>query len=125
LAPGAGLHVAPDSAAAFAWYCPADPVARGPDLVAEVFSGRPLRSGWADRLRRAGVTHLVVYEPDPQRRATAIGRLLDDPITWPLLSTAGGVAVFGWRDPARSDEPAAFAAAGPDPGGLALPPGPG
>jgi hypothetical protein len=48
-------------------------------------------------MRSAGVDHVIVYDPSPDRLLAALGRLLGDRQEWPLLYLEGGLAVYGWR----------------------------
>jgi hypothetical protein len=108
LGPAAGgLHLTADSVGAFAWFCPQHRAVHDPALSAAVLGEPDAPSDWPDRMRAAGVTHVIVYDTDSRRLGATLERLLADPEQWPLLRLGGGVTVFGWRDPAR--------AAGPDP----------
>jgi tetratricopeptide (TPR) repeat protein len=113
------LYLAPEAAAAFAWFCPAARGAYDPDLATAVVTDS---GDWPARLRAAGVTHLVVYDPDRERLMAVLGGLLADPAQWPLLWSEGDLAVFGWRDPDRPAGPDRFRDSGPDFDRLALRP---
>jgi hypothetical protein len=97
-----GLHLLPESAQAFAWFCPEDKGLWDPALASAVFGQEDRRDDRAGRLRSAGINHVIVYDPD-RRGLAALYRLTADPKQWPLLYEEGGLAVFGWRDPARPD----------------------
>jgi tetratricopeptide (TPR) repeat protein len=104
LTPGKrGLHLSPETACAFAWFCPEDDALLDDRLTSGLLAGREGEGGWEQRLRSAGVDHVVVYDPDRGRLLAALDRLLRDPARWPLLYLEGDLAVFGWRDPARGD----------------------
>jgi hypothetical protein len=91
------LHLSPDTARAFAWFCPEDHGV----LSARVAPGEQTPEQWAARMREHGVTHAVVYDADRDRLHAALGQFLADPAQWPLLYLEGDVAIFGWRDPTR------------------------
>jgi tetratricopeptide (TPR) repeat protein len=97
---GRGLHLSPETANAFAWFCPEDKGVLDEQL-ASVFRGEVSGSWdpWAERLRSAGINHLIVYDSDQGRLSALLAGLSLDPVQWPLLYEAGEVAVFGWRDP--------------------------
>ncbi|HET6572280.1 MAG TPA: hypothetical protein VFG68_01670 [Fimbriiglobus sp.] len=92
------LHLSPDTASAFAWFCPQD---RG-ILSARLVPSDRTPEQWAGRMREAGITHAVVYDTNRDRLFAALEQFLADPGQWPLLYLEGDVAVFGWRDPARA-----------------------
>jgi hypothetical protein len=114
-----GLHVSPETAHAFAWFCPEDKGVLDDELAAAIVGGGAAPAdgdepgpaapaappgpadGWARRLRAAGINHLIVHAPSGGRLFAALNRLLADPGQWPLLYREGDVVVFGWRDPAR------------------------
>jgi hypothetical protein len=95
-----GLHVSPDSAHAFAWFCPEEKRLRDGRPSAAVHGGPGARD-LAPQLRGAGVTHVVVYDANRERLFAALDRFWGDPEQWPLLYLEGEVAIFGWRDPVR------------------------
>ncbi len=98
-ADGRGLHLSPESAYAFAWFCPEDKAVQD-EALAGVFRGEPgATAEWPGRMRAAGIDHLILYDPDRDRRFATLTRLLSDPDGWPLLYVEGDLAVFGWRDP--------------------------
>ncbi|MBX9623220.1 MAG: hypothetical protein K2X82_05345, partial [Gemmataceae bacterium] len=90
-----------DTAAAFAWFAPDDPRLVDDDLTGLLLAD----ADPAGRLRAAGVGRVVVSVADRGRPERVLRRLLQELERWPLLSVRGGVAVFGWRDPARADNP--------------------
>jgi hypothetical protein len=94
------LHLAQDTAAAFAWFCPEDDGVRDPQLAAAVVDDP--RAGADERLAEAEVGRVVVHVADRGLPRKALTRLLADPDRWPLLHLQGGVAVFGRRDPTRA-----------------------
>jgi tetratricopeptide (TPR) repeat protein len=95
------LHGSADTAAAFAWFCPEDPGLRDDRLVAQLIDPRETE-GARQRLRELAVTRVALFAGD-SGTAALLSRFFASPDEWPLLSMAGGVAVFGWRDP---DKPA-------------------
>jgi hypothetical protein len=97
-----GLHLSPETAQAFAWFCPEEKGVRDGPLAATLVGAPGAAADWDRRLRDAGVTHVIVYDPDRDRLYAALGRLLADPDLWPLLYLEGDLAVFGWRDPAAA-----------------------
>ena len=92
---------ASDTAGAFAWYAPADPRLVDPGLAEHLVTAEDPSA----RLREAGVSRVVVWAADRGLPERVLARLLADPDQWPLLNAAGGVAVFGWRDPAAAGDP--------------------
>lgn len=92
------LHLSPDTAHAFAWFCPED---RGV-LSARVAPSDGTPEHWVARMRDEGITHAVVYDSNRNRLFAALEQFLIDPDQWPLLYLEGDVAVFGWRDPTRT-----------------------
>jgi hypothetical protein len=101
LAPEArGLHLSADTANAFAWFCPEEPGVRDDDLAAAVRGAAGSPEARAERLRAAGINHVILYDADRRSRSAALGNLLADPRQWPVLYMEGGLIVFGWRDPA-------------------------
>jgi hypothetical protein len=96
-----GLHLTAETADAFAWFCPEGPGVHD-TVLADPFVGRaPPPADWLERMRAAGITYVVVSDPTQQRLFLALNQLLSNPDRWPLLFTAGDVAVFGFRDSAR------------------------
>ncbi|MBP3954821.1 hypothetical protein J8F10_05935 [Gemmata sp. G18] len=95
------LHVSPDTAAAFAWYCPEDRVVRDEAAVGHLLNFEDIDNA-RQRLRALGVTRVVVHAADPSAPSDQmLDRLLVDPGEWPVLHLTGGLVVFGWRDPGR------------------------
>jgi tetratricopeptide (TPR) repeat protein len=95
------LHVSPDTASAFAWFCPEDRGLRDDAAVDLLLTGEN-PAGARDRLRARGVSRVVVFAGDPGRTGREVlSRLLLDPQEWPVLHLTGGLVVFGWRDPER------------------------
>jgi hypothetical protein len=98
-----GLYLSPDTAQAFAWFCPEERGVLDAPLAAAVVGTPGAPADWGRRLRDAGVNHVIVHDPDRDRLFAALDRLLADPAGWPLLYLEGDLAVFGWRDPAAAD----------------------
>jgi len=94
------LHVGPDTAAAFAWFCPEDRGVRD-EAAIDLLVNSEDPSGARDRLRSLDVSRIIVYVGDGRFSSAVLDRLLLDPNEWPVLHLAGGVVVFGWRDPAQ------------------------
>jgi tetratricopeptide (TPR) repeat protein len=94
-----GLHLSPQSAFVFAWFCPEDK-GRLEEELASVFLGNPdAPRDWDQRMRSAGINHIVVYDPQRGRLVSTLNRFLADPEQWPLLLQEGDLVIFGWRDP--------------------------
>jgi hypothetical protein len=92
---GRTLHLARDTADAFASFCPEDDGV----LDTRLTEG----TGAGERLAEAGVARVVIRAADRGPRA-ALARLLAEPERWPLFHLEGGVAVFAWRGPFRGEE---------------------
>jgi hypothetical protein len=107
------LHWSPETAYAFAWFCPQDHAVLDERLASSLLSapaeggdrGAAVPEDWTERLRAAGVHHVIVYDSDRGRLFAALDRLLAQPQRWPLLYLEGDLAVFGWRDPAKGSDP--------------------
>src|SRR5262249_12052690 len=98
-----GLHVSPDTAHAFAWFCPEEGGVRDDGVAAAILGLPGAAPGWDQRMRAAGINHVFLYDPDRERLFKGLGRLLGSRQQWPLLYLEGDLAVFGWRDPDRAD----------------------
>jgi hypothetical protein len=123
--PGAlALHVSPETANAFAWFCPEEQGVRDLALSAPFAGLAPAPTDWLTRMRAVGITHVIVSDPSQQRLFLALEQLLADPDRWPLLFTAGDVAVFGFRDAARPGAADLFRGREMDPDRLAYRPEP-
>jgi hypothetical protein len=104
-----GLHLSPETAHVFAWFCPEEQGVLDEGLAATIRGARVERGraapepveSWDERMRAAGINHVIVYDANAARLFTGLERLLADPEQWPLLYLEGNLAVFGWRDPAR------------------------
>lgn len=120
----AGLHLSADTAGAFTWFCPGHRAVRDTALAAAVRGEAGAPTDLADRMRAAGITHVVVADADSRRLLATLEGLLADPDQWPLLRLGGGVTVFGWRDPSRPAQPDPFAWAAGDLDRLAIWPRP-
>jgi hypothetical protein len=97
-----GLHLSPETAYAFAWFCPEEKGLVDDGLAAAVRGTEGAPEDWAERMRSAGVDHVIVYDTDRERLFATLGRLFAKRRQWPLLYQEGDLAVFGWRDPERS-----------------------
>ncbi|MHB1425056.1 MAG: hypothetical protein ACYC3I_17940 [Gemmataceae bacterium] len=60
--------------------------------------GRYPSQGWRKTLHDWGITHLVLYDPAPQRLEPAIQQLAEDNGDWTLLDIDGQALIVGWRD---------------------------
>ncbi len=94
------LHLSADSANVFAWFCPEEKGIIDAELFSAILN-EP--TGWEERMRAAGINHVVVDDAAGGRFFAALVRFLNDPGEWPLLFYEGGLAVFGWRDPLEPD----------------------
>jgi tetratricopeptide (TPR) repeat protein len=94
-----GLHLSAETAHAFAWFCPEENGVRDDRLAATIRGSAQGAADWDQRMRAAGINHLIVYDSDGGRLFSGLERLLADPWQWPLLYLEGNLAVFGWRDP--------------------------
>jgi tetratricopeptide (TPR) repeat protein len=99
-----GLHLSSETASAFAWFCPEEKGVQDASLASTIRGDAKKDRGLEQRLRDAGINHVIVYETDRTRFYTALGKLMEDPQQWPLLCIKGNLAIFGWRDPAVSEE---------------------
>jgi hypothetical protein len=97
-----GLFLSPEAATAFAWFCPEEKGLLDDRLSLSSQDNAEVPEALTERLRSAGINHVIVYDPNRKRLLTALEKLLADPAQWPLLGVQGGLAVFGWRDPARA-----------------------
>jgi hypothetical protein len=113
-----GLHLSPETANAFAWFCPQESGLLDPQFSSLLLDssrntavspdGDGVRDELHDRFRSLGAHHLIVYDADRSRLLRALDQLLADPDRWPLLYLQGDLAIFGWRDPARPDASTSF-----------------
>src|SRR3712207_9170502 len=72
-APGErGLHLCAETAHAFAWFCPEGRGLRDERLAAAFRGEAEAPPDWADRMRAAGVSHVIVYDPDRDRKSTRL-----------------------------------------------------
>jgi tetratricopeptide (TPR) repeat protein len=94
------LHAGPDSAAAFAWFDPEDHGVRDEAAIDQLLNIEDPDTV-RQRLRDLGVSRIIAYVGDGRSSSAVLDRLLLEPNEWPVLHLAGGVVVFGWRDPAR------------------------
>jgi len=105
-----GLHLSAETANVFAWFCPEDKGVLADPLLGTIKADTGARAEVAERLRSAGINHLILYDPDPVRLFSGLDSLLNDPEQWPLLYVEGNLAVFGWRDPALGESGDTFRA---------------
>jgi hypothetical protein len=103
-----GLHLSPETAYAFAWFCPEENGLLDEGLAAAIRGTPGAAADWAGRMRAAKINHVIVYDRDGSRLFHGLESLLADPQHWPLLYLEGNLAVFGWRDPKRPDSAALF-----------------
>jgi hypothetical protein len=97
-----GLHLSPETADAFGWYCPEEKAVRNDNLAAAIRGEPEAPADWDDQMRAEGINHVILYDTDRGRLCATMDRLLEDPQQWPLLYVEGYLAVFGWRDPAAA-----------------------
>jgi tetratricopeptide (TPR) repeat protein len=98
-----GVHLAPETVHAFAWFCPEEKAPLNEGLASAILGDPEAPADWAGQLRAARINHLIVYAPRRGNLSALLTRLLLDPEQWPLLHLAGNLAVFGWRDPASAE----------------------
>jgi hypothetical protein len=103
-----GLHLSPETANAFAWFCPDENAHLDGGLASAILADHEARGEWTQRLRSVGANHLIVYDADHGRLFAILNRLFADPVQWPLLYEVGDLAVFGWRDPDAAETPDPF-----------------
>lgn len=103
-----GLHLSPETAYAFAWYCPEERNLLDLHLASALRGDPGAPAEWEPLLRSAGINHVVVYDSDRNRLLSVLDRLLAEPAQWPLLYLEGDLAVFGWRDPLAASMPDSF-----------------
>ncbi len=101
------LHTSREIAEVFAWFGPTDAGLFDGTLIAALAD--PRAAPPRDQLRAAGVSRAVVPLADHTHAAALLEQFLTAPDEWPLLHVAGGVAIFGWRDPARTRSEDPFA----------------
>jgi tetratricopeptide (TPR) repeat protein len=94
--------LSPDTVNAFAWFCPEEKGLVDDGLAAAIVGDPEAPDDWDQRMRRAGINHVIVYSSDPVRLFAAVQRLTGFPEQWPLLYLEGDLAVFGWRDLGRA-----------------------
>jgi hypothetical protein len=100
-----GLHLSPETAAAFAWFCPQDDGLFDESLSAILRGDDSPTTDWRQQMHDQHINHVIVYDPDPSRFYKSMVRLLEAPREWPLLYVEGYMAVFGWRDPLEPPYP--------------------
>ncbi|MFO0841222.1 MAG: hypothetical protein U0797_02340 [Gemmataceae bacterium] len=100
---GRGLHLSAETARAFSWYAPGEAGLLDDRLVRGALGDPAETAGWAERMRAAGVGHLVVYDTDRARLVATLDRLLGEPETWAPLVLEGDLVAFGWRQSAAGD----------------------
>jgi hypothetical protein len=98
-----GLHLSPDAANTFAWFCPEVEAPLDERLASAIIADREGRGEWTQRLRSAGANYLIVHDTDHGRLFAILDRLFADPGQWPLLYEVGDLTVFGWRDPEAAE----------------------
>jgi tetratricopeptide (TPR) repeat protein len=103
LADARGLHLSSATAHAFAWFCPEDKSVLDHGLASAVLGDSEEPEHRDERMRAAGLSYVIVYEPERGRLLAALVRLLASPERWPLLYLEGDLAVFGWRDPLKRE----------------------
>ncbi len=99
------LHLSPETAHAFAWFCPEERGLLDAPLAAAVRGEPGAPDDWRERMRAARVNRVILYDADRDRLFATLERLLAEPREWPLLYLEGDLAVFGWRDPDAAADP--------------------
>jgi Flp pilus assembly protein TadD len=97
------LHLRAETVNAFAWFAPEEPVVVDAELKDGVQGVTDGLDNWQQRMRTKKVGYVILYASERDEGFTDFARLLADPKRWPLIYLEGGVALFGWRDPARRD----------------------
>jgi hypothetical protein len=113
-----GFNCSLEAANVLAWWAPEERAffnARGPAGAATDFLEarqalfRPDDArGYRDVFRKHQIDHVILYDADFERLATAFLFCVTDPDEWALLSLDGRLAIFGWRDPQRRAAAAAI-----------------
>jgi tetratricopeptide (TPR) repeat protein len=104
-----GLHLSPQTAHTFAWFCPEDKIVLDPVLAAIIHGTADPQGDWRQRMRDAGINHVILSDPDAGRLEITLKRLLLFSLEFPLLAIEGDTAIFGWRDPAATAQAGATA----------------
>jgi tetratricopeptide (TPR) repeat protein len=95
------LHLSPNTASAFTWFCPEDRGVRDAGVVAQLIQPTGVEKA-RQQLQSLGVTRIVVSVAEPGYSSRELlERLLALPEEWPVLHLRGGVVIFGWRQPTR------------------------
>jgi hypothetical protein len=100
LGQGRGLHLSPETASAFAWFCPESNGLSDKNLASAIREERQDAVDYRARMRELGINHVFLYDSDHGRFLESLKQFLENPREWPLLYVEGYLAVFGWRDPA-------------------------
>jgi tetratricopeptide (TPR) repeat protein len=98
-----GLHMSPETADVFAWFCPQERSLRDDRLAVAIRGDSGGHDNWAERMRSAGINHIILYDADRGKLFTALDKLLTNSREWPILFMQGNVVVFGWRDPTQTE----------------------
>src|SRR5262249_39318745 len=93
-----GLHLAPETASAFAWFCPESKGLSDKDLASAIREERHGAVDYRTRMRELGINHVFLYDADHGRFLESMKQFLENPREWPLLYVEGYLAVFGGRD---------------------------
>ena len=88
------LHVSPGTVSVFAWFCPEDQSLRDEAIIAALLKPNDPEDAARSQLRALGVNRIVVSAAD-RDSLPLMGRLLADPVEWPVLHLTGGLVVFG------------------------------
>jgi hypothetical protein len=99
-----GLHLSPETYYAFDRFCPEEKKVLDDGLALAVRGDPQAPEDWDERMRSAGVNHVIVYDSNRERRLAVLERLFGDSEQWPLLHLEGDLAIFGWRDPAKKGQ---------------------
>jgi tetratricopeptide (TPR) repeat protein len=96
------LHLSPETANVFAWFCPQEKGLLDDRLAMAIRGDLGGHDDWAKRMGSAGINHVILYDADRGKLFAVLDRLLADSQEWPVLFMEGNLVVFGWRDPAKT-----------------------
>ena len=113
-----GFNFSPEQANYFAYFCPAEKgvvdarLQLSPEMAADYVTVRRAlldndssTTAWRGILRSRRVTHLILYDNDPERERAIYRRLVQTGREWFPLDLVGRSAIFGWKDPRQETAP--------------------